>query len=231
MKKLLAILLCLMLLPAVALAETQAAPGATLKVTGSASVSLKADYARVTVGVRTVAETIDAASAENGAAIRAVIATLQEASVAEEDIATSNYSVSAEYDYSTGAQQLIGYSVTNQLTVVIRDMDHIGAILDQATKAGANSIYNIEFLSTASAQAQDEATVHAVQDAIRKAALLANAAGLEAGSILSIEEATTGFVVASSTFDSIAQAKATGNVILPDQMTVSASVTIVFELK
>lgn len=231
MKKLLAILLCLMLLPCLAAAETQAAPGATLKVTGSASVSLKADYARVTVGVRTVAETIDAASAENGAAIRAVIAALQEAGVVEEDIATSNYSVSAEYDYSTGVQQLSGYSVTNQLSVIIRDMDHIGSILDQATKAGANSIYNIEFLSTASAQAQDEATAHAVQDAIRKAALLANAAGLEAGNILSIEEATTGFVVASRTYDSLAQTKAASNVILPDQMTVSASVTIVFELK
>lgn len=231
MKKLLLLLLFLALLPLTALADSQAAPGATLKVTGAASVSLTADHARVTVGVRTASETIDAASAENGAAIHSVIAALQEAGVAEEDIATSNYSVSAEYDYSTGVQKLIGYSVTNQLTVIIRDMDHIGAVLDQATRAGANSIYNIEFLSTASAQAQDEASAHAVQDAIRKAALLAEAAGLEVGSILSIEEATSGYIVASRTYDSAAQAKATSNVILPDQMTVSASVTIVFELK
>ncbi len=234
MKKLLALVLCLtlMALPLCSLAETVfAAQGATLSVTGAASVTLKADYAQITVGVSTSAKTVDEASRENTAAIHAVIAALKEAGVKEEDIATRNYSVNAEYDYSSLlGQKLTGYNVTNQLTVIIRDMEHIGATLDKATQAGANSIYNIQFLSTQADAAQDEATAYAVQDALRKAKLLADAAGLTLGGIVAIEENNSGYYVTARTYDSKLEAAA-GNSILPDDTSVSASVKIVFELK
>ena len=235
MKKLLALVMALMLfgLPALSLAEAPVAvaDGATITVTGSASVTLKADYAQVSVGVSTTAETVQKASEENNAAIFTVIEALKEAGIAEEDIATSNYSVHAEYDYSSfGGQKLTGYNVTNQLTVIIRDMEHIGATLDKATAAGANSIYNLQFLSTKADEAQDEATVYAVQDAMRRAKLLADAAGLKLGGIKSISDSSSGWVVSTRTYSSKLDAAA-GNSILPDDTSVSASVTIVFELK
>lgn len=230
MKKLLGIILILaLLLPAFALAE--AAPGATITVSGSASVTLKADYVQVTVGVSTSAPTVEEASEKNTAAIHTVIAALKEAGVLEDDIATSNYSVGAEYDYSSfSGQKLMGYNVSNQLSVIIRDMDHIGATLDKATAAGANTIYNIQFLSTQADAAQDEATVHAVQDAMRRAELLANAAGHRLGSIVSISDSVTGSSGMPRVYKSTMDAAA-GNSILPDDASVSVSVTIVFELK
>ena len=235
MKKLLALVMALMLfgLPALSLAEAPVAvaDGATITVTGSASVTLKADFAQVSVGVSTQAETVQKASEENNAAIFTVIEALKEAGIAEEDIATSNYSVHAEYDYSSfGGQKLTGYNVTNQLTVIIRDMEHIGATLDKATAAGANNIYNIQFLSTKADEAQDEATVYAVQDAMRRAKLLADAADLTLGGIVSISDSSSGWVVSTRTYASKLDAVA-GNSILPDDTSVSASVTIVFELK
>ena len=230
MKKLLALILTLALvLPAAAMAD--AAPGATITVSGSASVTLKADYAQVTVGVSTKAPTVDEASRKNSAAIYAVIEALKAAGVLEDDIATSNYTVNAEYDYSSfGTQVLTGYNVSNQLNVIIRDMEHIGATLDKATAAGANTIYNIQFLSTQADAAQDEATAYAVQDAMRRAELLAKAAGLQLGSIVSISDSVTGYGVVARTYKSSMDAAA-GNSILPDDASVSASVTIVFELR
>lgn len=233
MKKLLSIILVLaMMLPCIALAETVAvAENATITVTGSASVTLKADYARISVGVSSKAATVEQAANENNAAIFAVIEALKEAGVAEEDIATSNYSVYAEYDYASfGGQKLTGYNVTNQLTVIIRDMEHIGATLDKATAAGANNIYNIEFLSTKADEAQDEATVYAVQDAMRRAKLLASAAGLNLGGIKSISDTVASYGIVTRSYASKLDAAA-GNSILPDDTSVSASVTIVFELK
>ena len=233
MKKLLSIILVLaMMLPCIALAETVAvAENATITVTGSASVTLKADYARISVGVSSKAATVEQAANENNAAIFAVIEALKEAGVAEEDIATSNYSVYAEYDYASfGGQKLTGYNVTNQLTVIIRDMDHIGATLDKATAVGANNIYNIEFLSTKADEAQDEATVYAVQDAMRRAKLLASAAGLNLGGIKSISDTVASYGIVTRSYASKLDAVA-GNSILPDDTSVSASVTIVFELK
>ena len=233
MKKLLSIILVLaMMLPCIALGETVAvAENATITVTGSASVTLKADYARISVGVSSKAATVEQAANENNAAIYAVIDALKEAGVAEEDIATSNYSVYAEYDYASfGGQKLTGYNVTNQLTVIIRDMAHIGATLDKATAAGANNIYNIEFLSTKADEAQDEATVYAVQDAMRRAKLLASAAGLNLGGIKSISDTVASYGIVTRSYASKLDAVA-GNSILPDDTSVSASVTIVFELK
>lgn len=232
MKKFLALILTLMLaLPAACLAETAATDGATITVTGSAVVTLEADYAQVSVGVSTSAKTVDEASKQNAEAIHTVIEALKAAGVKEDDIATSNYSVHAEYDYSSlGGQKLSGYNVTNQLNVVIRDMAHIGATLDKATAAGANNIYNIQFLSTKADEAQDEATAYAVQDAMRRAGLLAKAAGLQLGSIVSISDSTGGYAVVTRSYKSTLDAVA-GNSILPDDASVSANVTIVFELK
>ena len=232
MKKLLILLLTLaLLLPVFAQAEHAAAPGATITVSGNATVTLKADYAQVTVGVSTKAPTVEEASQKNTAAIHAVIAALTEAGVLEEDIATSNYSVNAEYDYSSmGGQRLTGYNVSNQLNVTIRDMEHIGATLDKATAAGANNIYNIQFLSTKADAAMDEATAYAVQDAMRRAQLLADAAGLQLGNIVSITDTVTGYGGMPRTYKSTMDSAA-GNSILPDDASVSASVTIVFELK
>lgn len=236
MKKLLSLTLALILLslPGLALAEAPAvAQGATITVTGSASVTLKADYARVSVGVSTTAKTVDEATFQNNLTIHSVIAALRQVGVAEEDIVTSSYSVHAQYDYSslTGEQKLTGYNVTNQLTVIIRDMEHIGATLDKATAAGANNIYNIEFLSTKADEAQDEATVYAVQDAMRRASLLADAAGLTLGGIVSISDSSSGWVTGARTYSSKLTADAVSNSILPDDASVSASVTMVFELK
>lgn len=237
MKKLFALLLTLsLLLPVLALAEDTsiaAADGATITVTGSAVMSLKADYAQVSVGVSTQASTVSEAAQENNVLIHAVIDALKAAGVAENDIVTSSYSVYAQYDYSsfTGEEKLSGYKVTNQLKVIIRDMDHIGATLDQATAAGANNIYNIEFLSTKADEAQDEAVTYAVQDAVRQAKLLASAAGLEMGGIVSISDSTSGWYTTSRTYSSALDEAATGNSILPDDASVSASVTMVFELK
>lgn len=237
MKKLFALLLTLMLLPVFAVAEVADAPavaeGATITVTGSAAMSLKADYARVSVGVSTEATTVDAASQENNVLIHAVIDALKAAGIAEADIVTSSYSVHAQYDYSsfTGKETMSGYKVTNQLSVIIRDMEHIGATLDKATAAGANNIYNIEFLSTRADEAQDEAITYAVQDAMRRAKLLATAAGLELGGIVSISDSTSGWFTASRTYASAMDTEAASNVILPDDASVSASVTMIFELK
>lgn len=241
MKKLLSLVLALLMFSLPALAEEPiaateivlATDGATITVTGSASVTLKADYARVSVGVSTKAKTVEEATQKNTLTIHSVIAALRQVGVKEEDIVTNSYSVYAEYDYSSlsSEQRLTGYNVTNQLTVILRDMEHIGATLDKATSAGANNIYNIEFLSTKSAEAQDEATAYAVQDAIRKAHLLADAAGLELGGVVSMQESTGGFYMTARSYDSKLAVAETSNSILPDDASVSASVTMVFELK
>ena len=237
MKRLFSLLLCLLMATAAFPAAAElpapltlpAADGATLTVNGSAAVALTADYAQASVGVSTRSESVTDASARNAEAIRAVIAALVAAGVDEKDIATSNYSVHAEYDYSTQPAALAGYNVSNQLTVVLRDTTCIGATLDQAIAAGANTIHSIDFRSTRSAEAQDQALQLAVHDAWRKAELLASASGLKVVGVLEISESSAVTYTTPKVFG--ASRDTASNVILPDDLSVTASVTMVFAVQ
>ena len=228
MKKLLSVLLAIALLltPVLALAD-----GPELTVTGSATVSVPADYAVINIGVRTSAATAQEASRENVTLMAQLLKALADMELAEEDIVTAEYSIYPRYNYSNGMSTLEGYEITNMLNVTVRDISKLGAVLDAAIAGGANETYGINFSSSNVAEAQDQALIAAVQEAQRKAALLAKAAGYELAELESITEATSGGYYAKAlTMDAVANA-AGGTEIIADGVTVSATVTLVYELK
>lgn len=230
MKKFLSILLALMLLPLFALAEESPAP-TTLTVQGSASVTLQPDMAQVSVGVNTQAATVAEASAANAQAIDSLIAALEQAGVAREDMATQHYNVNPQYDYQYSSigntQQILGYQVSNTLRVTIRQLDTLGPVLDAAMAAGANECYGITFLSTQANEATDKAMALAVEDAARKAELMAAASGKQVVRLVSLKEQGSSYVSTSN--DMVMFAKAAGTTILSNGLDFSFTVEAVYE--
>lgn len=230
MKKLLTMVLALLVLALPAMAWAEETEPATLTLTGSAQVSAPADYAQVRIGVRTTEKTVGKASTKNAETIQAVLSALKQAGVKEEDIVTASYDVSAEYDHSSIlGRTLTGYTVVNQLSVTLRDMTRIGATLDLATQAGANEISSISFLSDRATEAQDEALTLAIQEAARRAKLMADAAGMQLGRLVSMSSSFSGYSVSRS-YD-FAAADMARNFVIPDAQTLTASVTVIYELK
>lgn len=229
MKKLLTMVLALMVLALPVMAWAEETEPTTLTLTGSAQVSAPADYAQVLIGVRTTEKTVGEASTKNAAAIQAVLNALKQAGVKEEDIVTASYDVTVEYDYNSFGRTLTGYTVMNQMNVTLRDMTCIGATLDLATQAGANEISSISFLSSHATEAQDEALTLAIQEAARRAKLMAEAAGMQLGRLISMSSSFSGYSVSRS-YDFVAAEK-TSNSVIPDAQTLTASVTVVYELK
>ncbi len=230
MKKLLTMVFALLVLALPAMAWAEETEPATLTLTGSAQVSTPADYAQVRIGVRTTEKTVGKASTKNAETIQAVLSALKQAGVKEEDIVTASYDVSAEYDHSSIlGRTLTGYTVVNQLNVTLRDMTCIGATLDLATQAGANEIGSISFLSNRATEAQDEALTLAIQEAARRAKLMADAAGMQLGRLVSMSSEFYGYSVSSSY--EFAAADMARNFVIPDAQTLTASVTVVYELK
>ena len=228
MKKLLTVFLSLALLltPVLALADS---PEVT--VTGSATVSLPADYAVINIGVRTGATTAQEASADNAARMAKLLATLEGLGLAKDDIVTAEYSVHPRYDYTNGTSVLSGYEITNMLNVTVRDIDALGAVLDAAIAGGANETYGISFAASEVAAAQDQALAAAVAEGQRKAALIAKAAGYELGKLESITESTGGGSYRTTfKLDAVANA-AGGTEIIADGVEVTATVTMVYEMK
>ena len=165
-------------------------PLRTITVTGDASIARAPDMATVTIGVTSTAETAAEALAANSKSMEAVIARLKESGVAAADLQTSGLSVSPNYNnnYSsdTGAPQ--GFVAMNMVTVGIRDLTKLGGVVDAVVADGANTLNGISFGLIDPRPALDEARKAAVADARARAEVLAGAAGVSIGDLVSISE-------------------------------------------
>lgn len=184
---------------AIALASTMLATPAfadAMTLTGTGTVRAAPDMATINTGVTTQAETAREALDANTEAMQALVAALQEAGLESRDIQTSNFTVNPQYVYSDARDesgyslppQIQGYEVSNAVTIIVRDLDALGAVLDQAVTVGANTINGIAFDVTDPTKLEQEARALAVEDALAKAQTYAEAANIELGEIESISE-------------------------------------------
>jgi uncharacterized protein YggE len=167
----------------------QAEPASNIKVIGVGEALGQPDEAQVTVGVETFAQEVNEATAENEDTIEAILTALEEAGIATDDIQTSNYSLWAEQKYGdNGPEGIAGYRVSNQVTVVIRDVEMVGDVLAAVTSAGANTIYGVQFSVADPVALEAEAREKALENARQRAESLAQLSGLTLGNILTIDE-------------------------------------------
>jgi uncharacterized protein YggE len=161
-----------------------------INVSGQGKVTGKPDTLSVSLGVSLLRPTVDQATADAAALATAIINALKGAGVVEDDIQTANYNIYPEYDYSGTQQRLLGYRVTNEVRVKIRNLDTAGATIDAATAAGGDAtvINNLAFSIEDNAELLQMARTAAWADAEAKARQLAQLAGLELGSAISITE-------------------------------------------
>lgn len=170
------------------------APEARVVVTGDGSVSVAPDYAQIRSGVTTRAKTVKEAVDANSKLMAAVTAALRDSGIAEKDIQTSRFTIQPIYDRTDprAEQRLTGYSVANQVSVIIRQIGKVGDVLDRLVAAGATDVGNIAFLVSDPSKALDQAREAAIADARRKAEVYAKAAGVRLGPVQWITEDTGG---------------------------------------
>ena len=199
---LLAIIQAMAISPAVAL-ETRLVDVTNdrwVEVSGEGSVSATPDFARVTLGVATTGKEAREAMAANAKAANALVSLIKSEGVSPTDIQTSGLSISPIFvnqpSAQTGAATITGYSVNNSVTVDVRDISRLGALLDKAVAAGANAIYGISFGENDPGALLDRARPLAMADAKRKAEIFATAAGARVGRLMELTEEAGGRPVA-----------------------------------
>ena len=170
--------------------EASTSTPATISVTGVGQVIVTPDTANIQIGVQVFNKELAAAQSDATAQMTTIIKALTDAGIEKKDIQTSNYSVSVrqQYDDQGIATAVLGYDIYNTLSVTVRNLDDLGSILDQVVAAGANQIYGITFYTSDLTDATKAAREAAVSDAEERATQLAQAAGVEVGSILNITE-------------------------------------------
>ena len=204
-----------------------------VEVTGEGSVSAAPDFARVTLGVTTTGKTAGEAMAANAKAANALISLIKAEGVAPADIQTADVSIAPMFSQSSSGQEsaptIIGYSVSDNVTVTLRDIPRLGSLIDKAVGAGANSIYGVRFGHNNPSALLDKARPLAVADARRKAEIYASAGGARIGRLMVLtEEAARQPAVAFSRAYAAAAAAPTPIEAGEDKLTVT--VTARFEL-
>ncbi|MBP6943022.1 MAG: SIMPL domain-containing protein [Candidatus Buchananbacteria bacterium] len=206
-----------------------------ITVEGTAKVNAKPDIATLQLGVISDKATVAAAQEENTAKMNGIIAAVKDKfKVKSEDITTSQYQINPRYDFTNGTQRIVGYTVSQNVTVKVRDFDKVGEILAAGGSLGANSVNGPSFAIDDPDKARAEARQEAINEAQSKARELANQLNVKLGSVVGFSEG--GMQSPMPMFD--ARESAVGNLdmkaiapaIEPGSQEVNVSVQISYEI-
>lgn len=220
--------------PRQGISATDTALPRIISVQGTGEVKTKPDMATVSSGVTSEAPTAQDALNKNNAAMAAVIAALKAAGVSEDDIQTSDFSVSPQYPVLQPGQapRISGYQVSNQVTARVKDLAKLGATLDALVRAGSNQINSIQFDIDEPKPFLDEARKKAVADAKSRAEIYAAAAGVSVGRVVQISESSAIIppqpMYRMRAMDAVAQNAVP---ISAGQQLVTSNVSVTFELQ
>jgi uncharacterized protein len=224
----------LLLLAAAAVAgigRPEAAGGADepregITVTGVGRVETTPNEALFSLGVSTDGATARAALAANSEAMRRVLAALDAAGIDDKDVRTETVSVGPDYD----GQSSSGYTARNSVSVRIRDLAKAAAVLDAASRAGANEVYGPTLTRSDREQLEAKALEDAVANARKRAEALAEAAGVRVGSVTAIVEGSNGtpqpWLIERAAADTVASTP-----IKPGTEEIQTSVSVTFAIE
>jgi uncharacterized protein YggE len=206
-----------------------------LTVSGHGEASGVPDQAQLSAGVTTTAKTAAEALAQNASQMNGVFAALKRLGIPERKIQTSNFSIQPQYppynQNNTGLQRIIGYTVSNQVSVTLDDVKKLGPAIDALVAAGANQINEVSFTIDDTKALVTKARVDAVADATDRANTYAKAAGVSLGSIVSISDAEIAISPPVPMMMKARNVAAEATPIAAGEESISANVTIVWEIR
>lgn len=154
-----------------------------VRVDGEGQLEVAPDTAVVSLGFSARAEQAAAAFQQTAAAISRVIQALVAAGVPREQLQSEQISLFPVQE----RERVVGFEGTATLRVTLRDVNAVGPVIDRAVAAGANRVQGVSFEVRDPRPFEAQALTLAIQDAQRKAAILARAAGVGLGPIWLVE--------------------------------------------
>lgn len=202
----------------------------TITVSAVGKVTVVPDVARVNLGVTITKSTVKAARAAGAQSMTDIIAAVKALGVAEADIQTTNLSLYPQYGNGS-TPKIVGYQISEQVQITVRDLDKAGDVVDAATAKGATDVNGISFEFADPAKVQNDARAAAVTAARTSAEAMAAAGHVTLGTVVSITDATT----PSPIFYGYGAMKAApladvATPVQPGTQDLSATVTVVFEI-
>jgi len=180
--------------PATAAQVQIQATGPVVELSVSETVKAQPDLATIGAGVSTDAPTAVAAMRRNAVGMDAVIKRIKSLGVDADDIQTTGINLNARYDYDRTSQKQVfrGYSASNRVSVILRDVAKTGEVLDALVAAGATDLSGPQFSIDDDTAAKAQARKAAMDRAQGQAMEYATWAGYTGVRLLEVSESISG---------------------------------------
>jgi uncharacterized protein YggE len=213
----------------------------TVSVSAEGKVSVAPDIATVVFSVVSEGKDPKVVQGENTEKMNTAIAFVKSQGVEEKDIKTSGYNLYPQYDYGNGkifpakAPTIVGYSLTQTVTVKVRDLEKVGDILGGLPGAGVNQIQGTSFDIDDPDAYLAEARAQAFEKARQKARAMAAANGARIGRVVTFNESTGGWPIYFSKAELAADGRGGASMpapaVEPGSQDVMVSVSVIYEVK
>jgi uncharacterized protein len=224
-------------------------PTRTINVTGTATVKTVPDEVTLSIGVSNTNPALETAKKEVDAAIKKVMAVVKEMQIEARDVQTDRLSMHPQlrYDDDDDAKPpvFVGYCVSNQVCIILRDTAKCEELITSLFAAGVNTVDDVSFQTSKLREYRDQARLMAVKLAKEKAALIADEFGMKVGKPITIRETAyspyaammpnrTAQVQQSMAFDDRLRAGGPSDenrTVALGQISVTATIEVTFELE
>ena len=208
-------------------------------VTGTGKAVIAPDLATIMLGVESSQSTANAARQEAASAMVNVMEVLTDHGIETAEIKTQHYNIQPEYTWNEKARKsrITGYRVSNNLSVKTRDLDVLGALIDDVAKA-ADDLVRVNGINFSAEHPQEyvtKARSAAVQIAMTTAQQFADLAEVELGKLVYITDIggnipiTRDYARAEMAMTSVAGAPPVTS-INPGELEVQVAVQAVFDI-
>ena len=158
----------------------------TVAVSGQGEVQAEPDRAWVMLGIQVRQVKLDEARAEVNKKVDAVLKLTRELKIDSKYVRSTRINVQPDYSYDNNTRNLLGYFVTRQVEVDLRNLEQLGQLLERAADLGVNQLGDPRLDSSKRAELEREALAKAVADARLNAETLVKAAGGRLGPVRSM---------------------------------------------
>jgi hypothetical protein len=162
----------------------------TVRVQGEGKITAVPDQAEIVFGVVEDSAQLKDASAKARKKMQAIFAAIKSFGISEKDFQTIDYNIQPKYKYDKNGNEVqrIGYTVTNRIKVLVKDLDQVGQVLEAVTEKEVGQVEGPNFGFSDPSKLGLEALKAAMADAHTKAETLARSGDAELDKVFSINQ-------------------------------------------
>lgn len=222
-----------------------------ISVSGEGEIFAAPDIANISFTVRESATKVADAQDKVSAKVKVALAGIRKAGVADKDIKTQNYSSYPKYEwvegtpycsgatcppYRPGKQVIVGYEVSQMVTIKVRNLESVNGLVDGLASAGVTEMQGPNFAVDKEDDLKAEARKQAIDKAKAKAETLARDLGVDLVRIVSFSEGGNYPIYArtmavEAKYDMAASAAVPAPELPQGENSITSSVTITYEIR